>query len=111
MYSNSGLCSRCLFVVTCINRTVSGSSCGWQEKLCFMQTEDLKIVMVDDSDIDRFIVKRSLQIFGLQCELIEFSSPVKFLEWLEGQVNQPADLAIVDLNMPGIDGFQVIKKI
>lgn len=75
-----------------------------------MQAGDLKIIMIDDSDIDRFIVKRSLQIFGLHCELVEFSSPAKFLEWLDGQ-SQSANLAIVDLNMPGMDGFQLIEKI
>ena len=76
-----------------------------------MQADDLKIVMIDDSDIDRFIVKRSLQIFGLHCQLIEFHNPAEFLDWLQEQASPPADLAIVDLNMPGIDGFQVIKKI
>lgn len=76
-----------------------------------MQAGDLKIVMIDDSDIDRFIVKRSLQIFGLPCEFIEFHSPAEFLNWLKEQEDPPADLAIVDLNMPGIDGFHVIKKI
>jgi len=64
------------------------------------------ILLVDDSEIDRKDIARGLKEEGFN--IFQAESGEKCLSLLES--NDP-DILILDLMMPGMDGFEVIKKI
>lgn len=72
------------------------------------------IVVVDDSDADRFILRRVLGKTSLPNDVIEFESGPPFLDYLTrvttGGAELPA-LVLTDINMPGLNGFEVVAKI
>jgi CheY-like chemotaxis protein/signal transduction histidine kinase len=65
-----------------------------------------KLVIVDDSEVDRMQVLQILQQENF--ENMEFKSGEECLEYLK---TETPDLLILDLMMPGMDGFQVLKEI
>jgi two-component system, NarL family, invasion response regulator UvrY len=73
-----------------------------------MVVPTLRIVIVDDHAIVREGLKRVLQAADVQWQLQEASGGLQALEWLR---RQPADLALVDLSMPGMSGLGLIKRI
>jgi two-component system, NarL family, invasion response regulator UvrY len=73
-----------------------------------MVVPTLRIVIVDDHAIVREGLKRVLQAADVQWQLQEASGGLQALEWLR---RQPADLALVDLSMPGMSGLDLIKRI
>jgi CheY-like chemotaxis protein len=78
-----------------------------------MSTNDgCTIVLVEDNDIDRFIVKQYLRKLDNPCEMIEFEMPFEAVNFLNSvhTSNRPG-LIIVDLNMPQMSGHDVIRAI
>lgn len=65
-----------------------------------------KIVIVDDSDIDRMQIQQVLEKENF--EKVELKGGQQCLEYLKTEV---PDVLILDLMMPGMDGFQVLKEI
>lgn len=66
-----------------------------------------KIIMVaDDSPIIRKLISFALTLTGY--EIIYVSDGMEALETLP---NETIDLLITDLNMPNVDGFELIKAI
>lgn len=69
----------------------------------------MRIIIADDSAMARMFVKRCLEISGfLDAEFIEKENGKEVLESLR---EQPADLVVTDLNMPGMDGTELLKAI
>lgn len=66
----------------------------------------LKIIIIDDNDINRIIFKEILSPFGLVIET--YSSPIAAYKEM---VAKKYDIAIVDYNMPEMNGYELIKKI
>ena len=79
--------------------------------LCNEQNRSIsmKILLVDDSQTMRNIIKTSLKDFSYGIEFIEAEDGVKGL----AAFNQHDDiqLAIVDWNMPNMDGLEMIRKV
>lgn len=76
----------------------------------------IPVVVVDDEVADRYLVKRRLTKIEEFGELIEISSGDKFLEqFFNGMPLSHIDdaplLVLMDINMPGRDGFQTIKEV
>lgn len=65
-----------------------------------------KLVIVDDSDIDRMQIKEVLKQENF--ETVELENGEQCLEYLKTEI---PDVLILDLMMPGMDGFQVLKEI
>ena len=65
-----------------------------------------KILVVDDSPTIRKFISIALKIKGY--EIISASDGMEALELLP---NDKIDLVITDLNMPNIDGFNLIERI
>ena len=64
------------------------------------------IMVVDDEHIIRILLKRTLEPEGYEVILAEDgSSALMMLE------KHRPDLVILDINMPGLNGFQVLERI
>lgn len=73
-------------------------------------------VIVDDSEVDRYLVKRYLKRHADFDEIIEAETGQEFLDDVckSGRINraepQPV-LVLMDINMPGIDGFETAERL
>lgn len=79
----------------------------------------LSIVVVDDDDVDRYIVKRLIKRLDLDAKLVEFADGKDFLSVLQDPARAkseigsppPQFLVLLDLNMPCTGGLEVLEAI
>jgi two-component system, chemotaxis family, chemotaxis protein CheY len=64
------------------------------------------VLLVDDSATIRNIIK--IYLMGLNLTFVEAASGEDALELLAGD---PVDLVIADVNMPGMDGLSLIRRL
>ena len=69
------------------------------------------IVLVEDNPADVLLIKKALKEKGLKCALTCFEDGEKALKNLSQAGRLPPDLILLDLNLPGIDGVDVLRKI
>src|SRR5947209_1996774 len=69
----------------------------------------LNILVVDDSSVVRSVILKSLRLTG--CELGTLHQAANGLEGLEILEKQWIDIAFVDINMPKMDGEEMIRRI
>ena len=71
------------------------------------------ILVVDDSAITRALIRRVIEMTGLPVKAIrEAPDGAAALDILLRLVNSdPLDLVFTDLNMPGIDGIELVRRI
>ena len=72
-----------------------------------MKQKKHTIVFVDDDKVQHMINKRVLQKMNLGVNMVFFVKPFEALEWL-GTNN--ADVILLDINMPEIDGWEFLKR-
>ena len=65
-----------------------------------------KILTVDDSQTIRSIIKQVLK--GYKCEILEAASGDEGLEMTQ---NENPDLIILDIDMPGMNGLEMLMKV
>ncbi|HQU72341.1 MAG TPA: response regulator [Calditrichia bacterium] len=71
---------------------------------------NLRILIVDDSSMARSIIRRSLEICGLEdIEFREAGDGKEAMEVLKAE--DRIDLVFTDLNMPNMSGDQLLKRI
>ncbi|MGB5247248.1 MAG: response regulator [Woeseia sp.] len=73
---------------------------------------ELTLLLVDDSDVDRYIVKRLLKKTDCDLEIIELGDGADALDWLEHyelQANECLHI-LLDLNMPKVSGFEFLTE-
>jgi len=68
-----------------------------------------KIMIVDDSSTSRMFVKRCLQTVLADQGEIEYMEAENGKEALARMKESPADLALIDLNMPVMDGATLLR--
>lgn len=70
-----------------------------------------RILIVDDHAVNRKILEQQLGEYGYQCQSVE--KPEEALPCLRQAVErgEPFDLAILDMQMPGMDGMQLARCI
>ncbi len=68
---------------------------------------DKRLLIVDDNLTIGEIISRYTRLWGMQPQLA--TSPAQALEWLH--LGQTFDLAMIDLDMPGMDGLTLAKVI
>lgn len=68
-----------------------------------------RALIVDDNAINRRIFREMLQRWGLVVE--EEVSALSLLEHLDQRSQEGYDLLLVDYQMPGMDGFELIEKL
>src|SRR5207245_1831542 len=69
------------------------------------------IVLVEDNPADVLLVRKALQEKGIKCELTCFEAGEKALKNLSQEGRLAPDLILLDLNLPGADGVDVLRKI
>jgi len=82
------------------------------------EEEEIKILHVDDTEMDRLIVKRALEKSKLRNRLFVCEDGEQALDFLyhrgdytsREEYPQP-DVILLDLNMPKVDGITVLKQI
>ncbi|MEQ8224600.1 MAG: response regulator, partial [Candidatus Eremiobacterota bacterium] len=81
-----------------------------KEALC-EDIRDRRILVVDDNKTNRFVLMNYLRYYGCYCE--EAEDGFTALDKLQEAKNsgKPFDVAIIDMEMPGMDGSALGKKI
>jgi signal transduction histidine kinase/CheY-like chemotaxis protein len=72
-----------------------------------MAEQILKVLVVDDDDVDRMAVRRALKASGLNVNVTEAENAEAALKRLE---REHFDCTLCDFRMPGIDGLEVVRK-
>lgn len=67
-----------------------------------------RIVCIDDDKIQHILIKKRLLNVDSTLEIIPFEEPLKTLDWLK---ENSADLIFMDLNFPGLSGWDLLEKI
>lgn len=71
-----------------------------------MQDADMrKILVLDDSQEDRFFTRRSLRKASPDCELHEFAYAEDALSFLRSPERPQLHMLLVDISMPRMNGF------
>ncbi|MDZ4868252.1 MAG: response regulator [Alphaproteobacteria bacterium] len=70
------------------------------------------ILVVDDSEADLELTRILLiEQGGVHCNLLTARDAGEAMAALSGADRPPVDLVLLDINMPGIDGLELLKKI
>lgn len=70
-----------------------------------------RVVMIDDNSLDRDQVHFALRKLRPNVEFLSYDAPSDFLIDLdEGRIS-PEDLLILDINMPRISGYDLLRSI
>ncbi len=74
----------------------------------------LRIVLVEDNPADAEMLKRALERAAAGTEIKLFEDGAKALDYLTAESRnggRPCDLAVLDLNLPGLNGFAILERI
>jgi CheY-like chemotaxis protein len=71
-----------------------------------------KILVIDDTEIDRYIARRNITKYHFAEEVILYESAAKALEYLASLQNTPEELPqliFLDILMPEMNGFEFLE--
>ena len=72
-----------------------------------------KVMVVDDSDVDRFVAQHVIKVHGLSHEVICVDSARDALAYLMSPENIPdglPEIIFLDINMPEMSGFDFLRE-
>src|SRR4029079_5034691 len=70
--------------------------------------ERLKVLVVDDDDVDRMAVRRSLKASGIEADVTEAWDAADALERVRAA---RFDCGLFDFRMPGSDGLELLRQL
>lgn len=71
----------------------------------------IRILMIDDNEPDAYLVAEALRIAQIKCELTHIKDGNAIVKSLAGEAGNslpPADLVLLDLNLPRVDGCELL---
>jgi two-component system response regulator len=69
-----------------------------------------RVFLIEDDGSYRWVIRRLLEnAFGQEVSVEEFSNGETALE--RAASGPPPDLVLLDLNLPGLDGFEVLRRL
>lgn len=71
----------------------------------------VKVLLVEDNDTDAFITTRMLKNVHSNCNIHRVNNGQQALEYMLDASHSKPDLIITDLNMPIMDGKQMLDRI
>lgn len=72
-------------------------------------TKPLNVLIVDDSAVTRAVIRRAVKLCGLPVD--ECYEACNGRAALDAMASLRVDLVLADLNMPEMDGFEMIRRI
>lgn len=82
---------------------------GKKAKYTRKDKEDTHILLVDDDDVNRVVTQAILEFGGYQ--VTGASNAMNAIKLLEGDGKEKFDLVLMDMMMPGMDGFEATSII
>jgi CheY-like chemotaxis protein len=71
-----------------------------------------RIILIDDNPVDRYLIKRVLEIQCIKCEIIEFEEPLEAVDYFNSMTPESVpDLIITDIQMPRMNGHALVRTI
>jgi CheY-like chemotaxis protein len=70
-----------------------------------------KIFVIDDNDIDRYIITSMMERYKFAKDAPEFNMAQKALDWLEENKHSAStlpEIILLDINMPEMNGFEFL---
>lgn len=75
-----------------------------------VNSSPIRLLLVDDDEVDRMAVQRGLERAGVDVELHVAVDGLEALETLRGDLRKPF-LVLLDLNMPRLDGMSMLREL
>lgn len=74
----------------------------------FSMPVPLRVLVIDDDELDRFVIRRSFNAIGKPTQLIEVTDSRHAVEAIHE--HQP-DVTLLDIQMPNMNGFEVLQAL
>ncbi|WP_242917375.1 response regulator [Pontibacter liquoris] len=71
----------------------------------------MNIFLIDDDDLSRFLTQHTLLLEEAQLHIETFPSAMEALGALKAAGNEVPDIILLDLNMPVMDGWQLLEAL
>jgi CheY-like chemotaxis protein len=68
------------------------------------------IMLIDDNHDDNFFHEREIKKMDAACAVITKNSGLAALEYLKSQTDPHVDLIFLDINMPGMNGWEFLHE-
>lgn len=69
-----------------------------------------RIVIIDDSEFDQLMYRRLIDRSGMVGDLVTFLSGEDALAYFTRDDATPVDVILLDINMPGMNGFEFLES-
>jgi len=67
-------------------------------------------MLIDDNHDDNFFHEREIKKIDLKCVVLTKNSGLEALEYLKSKKEPRADLIFLDINMPGMNGWEFLHE-
>lgn len=71
-----------------------------------------KIAVIDDDEVFQLIIRKQLEMKGLECEILKFYNGQEAFDFFSGvdDMSELPDLVLLDVNMPVKDGWGFLEQ-